>query len=486
MHVRTTLLLLMILARTMAGAHPAAQIQEHARFAHITATSLAWGWEAVEWKSSVVLYQNAIYTAWVTPQRSLRIARIEQDGTIETTDLLGAGQNSDDAHNHPSIGIDRSGRLHVAGNMHGNNWNYWRANQPGSIQQFSFLGGPRDSSLVPGFNISYPSFTRDNNGTLYLCFRAQARSGFGPRQMGACMAVYKEGDRGAVGEWQMLGADPIPTDAVALPVMVNSPHGRIPLEGAPPVYQTYRTRGPYFDRTNRLHYAMPIIGVDGLGLDAYATTIAYCTQAGPTEPFTLASGLSAPLPLSESTEQPVIDIRPNDDLATRISVVATVDGRPIVGYNRLGPQRFKRWEGTHWSEELTLPDSGRGDSRIAMSHGGHLLIFSGKTVYSSRTNGDTFERYSLPYPIGSWDMHLFSTTGIFLYTALYDSLYYVGTLQIQDCLTHTTPRGTRTPAPRSGRPTTACTLNGRVVQTGDIGTAKQLLIQSKPGLIKGF
>lgn len=73
-----------------------------------------------------------------------------------------------DSHNYIDLGFDRSGRLHVAGNMHASPLQYWIVDLHGRLQaqQLEVLveaGRER--------RVTYPKFLRDNDGQLLFTYR---------------------------------------------------------------------------------------------------------------------------------------------------------------------------------------------------------------------------------------------------------------------------------------------------------------------------
>ncbi len=97
-------------------------------------------------------------------------------------------------HTAPAIGLDRSGRIHIAYNMHNLPWQYKRSRQPGDIdslefhgqnvsmedlRQFRYFGKTSypgaGTAGIPGNQITYPAFYNDRDGELYITYRFAAR-----------------------------------------------------------------------------------------------------------------------------------------------------------------------------------------------------------------------------------------------------------------------------------------------------------------------
>lgn len=97
-------------------------------------------------------------------------------------------------HTQPSVGVDGRGRVHVAYNMHNMPWQYAVSTEPCSIDAFEFKGeavsdadlyavfeenrtpfpGP-GSGAIPGNQVTYPVFTNDRTGNLYVSYRFAVR-----------------------------------------------------------------------------------------------------------------------------------------------------------------------------------------------------------------------------------------------------------------------------------------------------------------------
>jgi len=82
-----------------------------------------------------------------------------------------------DSHNYVTMALDRSGRLHLCGNMHVNPLVYFRTSVPGDIvtfEQVPSMTGEKEDACT------YPHFLRDAGGNLVFTYR-HGRSGNGVR-----------------------------------------------------------------------------------------------------------------------------------------------------------------------------------------------------------------------------------------------------------------------------------------------------------------
>ncbi|MEQ4204225.1 BNR repeat-containing protein [Actinopolymorpha sp. B9G3] len=116
--------------------------------------------------------------AWNSSRRPIIQRRVLPDGLWSQFDLATVSGNplaspvSVDPHNDICTGIDASGRLHVAGNMHNAPMRYCRSVNPHSITSWTSTGRPGGGST----SITYPQFVRLSDGTLFLFYRVGTSS----------------------------------------------------------------------------------------------------------------------------------------------------------------------------------------------------------------------------------------------------------------------------------------------------------------------
>ncbi|KAA3656336.1 MAG: hypothetical protein DWQ10_15605 [Calditrichaeota bacterium] len=127
-------------------------------------------------------------------------------------------------HSAASIGIDRLGYIHVAGNMHSSPWQYHRSTAPEDISSWQFLGqyagankghtipaaDVRESwlsdgtAVIPGNQITYAFFRNDQRGRLYVAYRECYycdRSGYYSREWSGGLSAYDEQTQ----SWERIG-----------------------------------------------------------------------------------------------------------------------------------------------------------------------------------------------------------------------------------------------------------------------------------------
>ncbi len=74
-----------------------------------------------------------------------------------------------DSHNYIDLGIDRSGRLHIAGNMHASALQYWIADSGGASKDIRRLEVLSEAAREQ--RVTYPRFLRENDGNLLFTYR---------------------------------------------------------------------------------------------------------------------------------------------------------------------------------------------------------------------------------------------------------------------------------------------------------------------------
>lgn len=170
-------------------------------------------------------------------------------------------------HTQASIVVDKQGYVHVAYNMHNFPWQYAVSVKPYDISSFVFKGQlvsqqeidrskfenktffpDTGTASIPGNQITYPSFTKDRNGDLYVTYRFAVRPNraFEERAFGAGIARYKVDTR----TWHSIGGD------VTLDAKDAKRNGQGPAVQTPFAFEDrYTVYLPTigFDSTNTMH-----------------------------------------------------------------------------------------------------------------------------------------------------------------------------------------------------------------------------------------
>ena len=127
-------------------------------------------------------------------------------------------------HTAPSIEVDKQGLVHVVYNMHNFPWQYKRTTIPHNLDSFKFYGqAVSDEQIrlsfeenrtsfptlgkaeIPGNQVTYPAFFKDQNNDLYLTYRFAARPNqkFSNRTMSSGISVYNS----TLQTWTAIGED---------------------------------------------------------------------------------------------------------------------------------------------------------------------------------------------------------------------------------------------------------------------------------------
>ncbi len=314
-----------------------------------------------DWQTPVATYNDAIYYVYVNRELKTLIVKKSADGSVTKSVIF---EETDPAswYNGASVGIDRNGYIHVAGNMHhspfnhpknGNPfyeyaWQYVVSDKPEDISSFTFVGSEK-ARTIPGNWITYPSFARDLNGVLFAAFRHRIKFGTGwsPGIMAAAIARYDADAK----TWVMLGG-------------TNYPHGAKTFfwndSGADgTAYQPYRQR-IFFDRNNRMHITWVVD--DGNGSSGYHTHVLYALSDDGGDSCKRADGSSYDsLPITLDSADVVVGpdwTGSAGNLWYTSYVGAIADGHPAVSFadNSTDTAWWSLWRPeTGWSSPLKLP-----------------------------------------------------------------------------------------------------------------------------------
>ena len=148
----------------------------------------------------------------------------QQDGSWQwASELIENRTVYDEYHTAPSVGIDETGRVHVAYNMHNIPWQYQRMSLPHDLSSFQFHGqavtlaeierwkfenkttfpslGTAD---IPGTQITYPHFANNRSGQLFVTYRFanKPKRAWAERTLGLGVASYDS----TTSTWQAIGS----------------------------------------------------------------------------------------------------------------------------------------------------------------------------------------------------------------------------------------------------------------------------------------
>jgi hypothetical protein len=309
-------------------------------------------YEAVHWQTPVTTYNGSIYFTWVDNQMRTMIAKKTPDGKVTTSVIL-AKSDRDKNHSLPSVAVDKNGYIHVVYNMHQSRWQegdigwqYKVSDKPEDISSFTFVGDDPDRT-IPGKYITYPAFTKDRNGNLYVTFRHRTHPdgnyGFDGSQ-GIGIAKYDVDSK----RWRMLGGSDYKYGVKTFFWSDSSMH----LENVKAGYQGYRPK-LFFDRNNRMHVSWDVFIAPGE--EASHIMYAYSDDGGKT--FKKANGQTiSSLPITPQNGD-IVEQAPRGIYDTRTYVSVTPDGRPVVSFKDRSVDKsyYKIWNGDSWGRKKELP-----------------------------------------------------------------------------------------------------------------------------------
>lgn len=351
------------------------------------------------------------------------IAKKSPNGRITTTTIYEYTEN-DIYHVIASIGIDKQGYIHLAGNMHSSPyrfrdgnvplwqypWQYWVSKDPYDISEFEFVGdeGPRGSdeqfcwidypiaeipSRVPtACFTTYPFFSTDRNGELYLSYRERVKydQGDGPGNMAADVSKYDVETK----TWQQLGGNNLNGYGEQFSTLFWSAKQRDSR-----AYQPMKPR-VIFDKYNRMHVAtgMQTFGnsSDGTRTSSITEVLYACSDDGG-ETWKKANGeVFGQLPMDENNSDIVrIDHSGQTHNYTGLAVHPSGELFSTLPYRDDGwKMNWSTFKDSVWSDAGAYTGSYPG--HIIIDDYGVLTTFSTNSINRSYDSGQTWQSYQIP------------------------------------------------------------------------------------------
>jgi hypothetical protein len=365
--------------------------------------------------TSVAADLDQFYVIVTNPDLSATVVALDEQGNVlSSSDILSAGEVFDDPHNTFSIGVDPLGYLHVTGNHHNDEWNYWVSDMPRSAASFTDYSTPDGghiwgNSKIGGRFSTYPNFYRDNYGRLWLTARTKAKDDAALVAPGAhVLEGYRGGllaryDPHNLKVWEAVGARaPVEGNTWRLPMVTWDETGRAanPTENVE-WYQAYRI-GLDFDSQNNMHLSWIGHGSVAEGA-AYAedslsgaTHLSYMQRRDSDGVFFDAAGGVVTLPASR-WDADLIYSNPGD--FSFWSYVTTGDGdEPFVTYSRGGVQYLLREDVANGWEEVVIPVI-VADPMVRVMHHPDvgLVVPDQDRVIVSQDRGDNWDIVASPH-----------------------------------------------------------------------------------------
>lgn len=357
----------------------------------------------------VAVFDGSVYTANVEPAEGVAngmnlrtVVRHGRRGTDQTWQwsktVLEPRTLDDPWHTIPSIAVDRSGRIHVAYNMHNMPWQYAVTALPGDISSFEFRGDlltdetlaavkfrnetpfPKlGSAAIPGTGITYASFFTDRHDDLWITYRQalRPRRDWRDRIYGCGIARYDPDQR----NWTAIGGtlDLEPGDAD-----VSAAHGERPrvIAFCAALHWWALDILLDFDRTDTMHVVWTWSDyLHGTEAKKRVDRNVYAVSHDGGRTFTSTDNRPSPLPIEfERAERYVA----GDDHYPARSMTTDATGAPVIAVQRYGEShkivRYDRATSTWTAPELSPAGAG---TLINDRHGTIWAFASGPTVFRS-------------------------------------------------------------------------------------------------------
>jgi hypothetical protein len=133
----------------------------------VSSSTVGTTWAGMPVTQRVLTSGNIQYVAFYDVNRGMTIGKRTIGGSWSFQSL--ASTLGWDSHNYISIGLDRSGNLHVAGNMHNVALVYFHTTTPGDITTLTRVVNMVNSSTEQ--SVTYPEFVNRSDGSLVFDYR---------------------------------------------------------------------------------------------------------------------------------------------------------------------------------------------------------------------------------------------------------------------------------------------------------------------------
>ncbi|MDI1352425.1 MAG: BNR-4 repeat-containing protein, partial [bacterium] len=383
--------------------------------------------------SSVAHFNNSTYYVWV--DASFRPWITQTTNGQSTTVPIDPGTDyaaQADAHHRFSLGIDTDGYIHVTGDMHHySNLStavitpypvryqkqtilYWKSNQAQNITGgFTFAGGLKTATAIPGGGWLLGRFFNDNLGTLYYSSQVHAFEGSNNNGQMA-VGLYKYNT--ATKTWMALGNtvpntinDPYRINIFPVFFWENSGLGPLPAAW----FQNYQPQFK-FDSANRMHFTV-VVNTNPSVLGLNRVVYAVSDDAGITWKKANGTVISGGLPLRAidglaSTADIVGDNSVSPFYSPNVGLAVDKNGKAGVSINNL----WRIWDGQAWTlntpQNTSLPPGMYG---YRLPNNNLLMNASavGKIIRAA-----SFDKlgitYDYPSAIRNLDDYSIKTTGV--------------------------------------------------------------------------
>jgi hypothetical protein len=320
-------------------------------------------------------YNGSIYTVNVEPppgiENGINLYTVIRKGTPNAQGdwqwskyVLEKRTLSDKYHTQASIIVDKNGYIHVAYNMHNMPWQYSISEKPENINNFIFLGDPVDTrdlqavksakynytykgrAAIPGMQITYPAFFKNNTGDIYITYRfaMRPRLNWGKRSFAGGLAKYDITTR----NWTPIGKK-LTIDSIG----VDLPYGQKSTTETPFTFEdswSIYLINLAFDANNEMHIVWNW-REGGAGRDTTSPTYAFSNDD---KNFVSIKGKPYTLPISWNQKDVIGNLDEQVKLYSAKSLAVGDDGTVYVIINPIGGKRtLFIYKNGNWNGEET-------------------------------------------------------------------------------------------------------------------------------------
>jgi hypothetical protein len=374
------------------------------------------------YRSAISTFNGFTYAIWTDNDNRPRVAKIK-DGEAQVEFLVKNPNyhQREDGHNKFSLGIDKDGYIHVAGDMHhfpkdnidhlsepykSADCMYWVSEKPEDITKFVFLGKDQ-KRVIPGLGFSSYYFDTDNNGELYFVARQWARtdSHWTPGKISVGIARYNTQTK----YWKALGGvAPVPNND-GNKVLFWEDNG---VDGT--AYQGLTT-DIWFDKNNQLHFTASINNDNSYNasLPSSATHVVYAYSDDGGETWRKADGSQiSSLPLRVSTANIA---HQRHWFANETGVGVTEAGSPIVSWRNIDKgdkNKQSQWRifNGEWLPIVDMPMTCRG-AKAVVDKWNVITTFCGDDIRRMIGYDQEPKEYTVPASLHSVDRRWLRQTG---------------------------------------------------------------------------
>lgn len=316
----------------------------------------------------------------------------------------------DPYHTQASVGLDSTGRVHVAYNMHNMPWQYKVSEKPYDIENFVFRGEEiSDSALeriayqnktyfpnvsesaIPGSQVTYPAFFNDRKNKLYVTYRYATKPkqpSFLERGFAGGIAALDEKD----GSWNAIGGEVLQTRDDVLYSGDEDAHYTKPFAYRP-VTSVYYMR-MWFDKSNEMHLTWSW-RVGGSGEEVSDLSYAHSVDG---VNFYKTSGERYDLPVSMAKAEKINGTASNQRFYATTSTSTDFSGNPYITIQPNGGHWLTYKYDKKLSRWLEPEESVFNASAILTDDDGNDYAFSpGLEIHAKPRNGEWKQLYSNKY-----------------------------------------------------------------------------------------